>query len=161
MSLFTFDLDSTLCDTRHRHHLINPDGKSTDWVAYSMACTNDEPVWPVIWMARALSASHNIAIVSGRDEAARDLTFEWLTRFDVPCDLLLLDNHARDGLPHEVYKEARIREATAYFDTFHIAHVDDWPPVALHLQRVGIQCIAVTPPRVLEDFNPDGHLTFV
>jgi hypothetical protein len=155
------DLDSTLADTRHRHGLIHPDGKSTDWRAYSMACADDAPITPVVRMVQALAKVYPIAIVSGRDNAARSLTNDWLARHAVPYDLLLLDDHARHFTTHEDYKIARIQDAEQALRRLHLFHVDDWPPVALALRAAGLQCVTVTPPRVVDDFNPDGHLTFV
>jgi hypothetical protein len=162
MSLVTFDLDSTLADTRHRHHLINPDGVSTDWKAYSMACMGDAPITPLFDMALALQAAgHSLWIVSGRDAAASILTRRWLRTYGLEPDGMVLNDHSGGYVNHVEYKIAAIREAVKYSRAEHLFHVDDWPPVATGLAAVGLKCITVTPPRVIADFEDDGHLTFV
>jgi hypothetical protein len=155
----TVDLDSTLADTRHRHGLVNPNGP-TDWVAYSMACPDDPPVAPVAALVRILAWTHRIVIVSGRDEQARALTEEWLARHDIPWFALYLDDHRHEHETHEAYKVATIQHVDEVWGPVAF-HVDDWPPVSLACRAAGIHCITVTPPRVIDDFNPDGHLTFV
>lgn len=159
--LVTFDLDSTLADTRQRHHLINPDGVSTDWRAYSMACANDEPVEAVFMLARALQAAgHALWIVSARDEAARDLTTHWLIYNGLEPDGIILDNHEHLG-GHDSYKLAMIRDLERYTGLPHMLHVDDYPPVAERLRASGYHCVTVTAPHHLEHRGPKSHLTFV
>lgn len=160
--LVTFDLDSTLADTRHRHHLIHPDGVSTDWRAYSMACSNDSPIGATMSMATALQAAgHAVWVVSGRDADALDLTRTWLRRHGFKPDGIILDTHDHGFTNHMDYKVAAVQQAMKYSRLPHLFHVDDWPPVATALARAGLATITVTPPRVIDGFEADGHLTFV
>jgi predicted TIM-barrel fold metal-dependent hydrolase len=163
MLLVTFDLDSTLADTRHRHHMIAEDKVSTDWRAYSKACANDSVILPAVVLLRMLQNNRfvRIAIISGRDEAARLETEKWLADNGIECDLLLLNGHTTHYDTHEDYKIGRIREACETLAAVHVLHVDDWPPVAKALTAQGFNCICPASPQHLDNFNTDGHLTFV
>ena len=69
------DLDDTLCDTSHRHHLV----EEGNWRQYSLECGGDAPIEFTIEMVNLWAgAGYDIALVSGRDEVARDFTIEWL-----------------------------------------------------------------------------------
>lgn len=80
------DLDDTLCQTNHRHHLAvqarELDGdrgaNSELWHAYSLACIDDPPIEWTIDIVRAAGATKDIHLITGRQEIARDLTYEWL-----------------------------------------------------------------------------------
>ncbi len=82
-----------------------------------MACADDTPVEGTVALVRLLSGrSFNYGEdrlyqygVSGRSEAARDLTLDWFTRHDVPLDDLFL-RPAGDHTPNSQYKVGVIRE---------------------------------------------------
>jgi hypothetical protein len=154
----TFDLDSTLADTRHRHHLISPDG-ATDWTAYSLACGGDALVGPVAALWRALPPGTARVVVSARDRAAEAPTRRWLADHNLWPDLMVL-GPVPEGMSHEAWKVSRIR-ALMWRYGHHVFHVDDWPPVGAACARAKIECIVVTPPKALAEFEPSGHLTFV
>ena len=80
-----FDLDGTLSDTRHRRHFLQRDPK--DWKLFNRASIGDPPIEAVVVLARLLHfAGHRIEIWTGRDQAYRAATLEWLRvhriRFD-------------------------------------------------------------------------------
>ena len=62
-----WDLDSTLCSTMHRRHLV-PEikaGRAT-WDDYSDLCVNDEPIAGAVALARMLhAAGHPQYAISG------------------------------------------------------------------------------------------------
>ena len=161
-ALFTFDLDSTLADTRHRHHMIDPEGR-TDWRAYSLACGDDKPIHSTLALARALQAAgHPVWIVSGRDAAALTHTRTWFRRSaGFTPDGYVLDSGGLDYATHEEYKVKAVALAEALAGRPHALHVDDWPPVARALNAAGRECLIVTPPKILDGFTPSGHLTYV
>tara|TARA_R100000995_G_C3420202_1_gene93540 strand:- start:96 stop:584 length:489 start_codon:yes stop_codon:yes gene_type:complete len=95
-----FDLDGTLADITQRRVL------STDAVTGKMNWDIffdpkniglDQPNTPVITMAQLLhSQGYKIIIFSGRSKATKDATRDWLTKHNVPFDLLKMrptDDH--------------------------------------------------------------------
>lgn len=160
-SIVTFDLDSTLADTRHRHHMIKPEG--TDWKAYSLACRDDAPIWPAINMLRAFAASHDIWIISGRDHAAYDMTMDWLYRHLIePAGVILQTRWAAHVYPdHLDYKLAMVDRVEQHTAQQVVLHVDDWPPVVKHLLAHGRDAVCISSPQHLANFNPEGIHTYV
>lgn len=141
------DLDSTLCDTSHRHHLVldGDERVNTDWVAYSLACADDAPIEGTCRLVRLLSAYYRIVLVSSRDEQARTLTEAWLARHEVPFDELILGGV--DGVP----------AGLADFKVHHVAMlldrgedvalvVDDLPGLRDAMAPLGVPVLAVRPP---------------
>jgi hypothetical protein len=146
------DLDSTLCDTRHRHYLIR-EGEFrhlTDWTAYSMACEEDLPVIAVIEVVRRLEMTNNIVILSGRSAKAMDLTLNWLMAHRVPADGIILRPETSKG-SNEDFKKAEILRLNMVANSVDpkmkvSLMIDDWPPVAASLAGIGIMTVTVTPP---------------
>lgn len=106
-----WDLDSTLANTAHRQHMV-PAIKAKQgptWEDYSMACADDTPVEGTVTLVRLLDwlSSPDKPIrqygVSGRNEAARDLTLDWFDRHGVPLDGLYLRPDG-DHTPNGRYK---------------------------------------------------------
>lgn len=92
------DLDGTLADIEHRLHWIHRD--EPDWTRFFLACTDDVPIENTITVLRTLHhAGYEIVIASGRGDVARQETIDWLERFDVPWDRLVLrrqNDHRHD-----------------------------------------------------------------
>lgn len=146
------DLDSTIADTRHRHHMIGKGSErdSTDWVAYSMACEDDEPMHGTVRLLQLLKqAGHDIVILSGRSIEAEELTRAWLSRHGVPHDEVLLRS-ADDLRSNGESKAARLQEwLTANEEAMAALMLDDWPEVRDFMAPLGIPTLLVNP--VYED----------
>jgi len=89
-----FDLDGTLADIDiRRDKSLKPNGK-LDWdifAAPDSIMNWDKPNAPVIKMAQMFKADgFKIVIFSGRNDRSFVATKNWLTRFDVPFDLLVM-----------------------------------------------------------------------
>jgi len=140
------DLDSTLCDTRHRRHLVRVEsGEAPDWQVYSMACGDDPPVVGVLRAVQLLAATHEIVVVSARDRAARDLTVEWLARHAVPYRDLVLGggpDAPADVVDFKVHHLRRLQ--TAGYEVALL--VDDLVPVVEACRPLGIPVLSVRPP---------------
>jgi len=153
--LVTFDLDSTLADTRHRHRMINDDGP-TDWEAYAMACGSDGLIRAQASLWHALRPHHTLWVVSGRSAAAEALTARWLRYHNLVPDGVML-KPVSGGFPveaHEDYKVDCIRRLEQATGQLHLFHIDDYPPVAEACNRAGYECIIVTSPQRMEAFQP-------
>jgi len=158
MGLITFDLDSTLADTRWRHGMIKPDG-STDWQEYALACAQDGLITPVASLWRALAPHHTLWVVSGRASAARALTVRWLMQQGLrPRGLTLMETRDQDR-GHCEWKLETIRNLEAELGLEHVLHIDDFPPVGIACREVGIECLVVTPPQRIDTF--DDHRAYV
>ncbi len=143
------DLDSTLADTSQRHHLVLPGDQrdQTDWRAYSLACAGDAPIEGACQLVRLLSAQHRIVVLSRRDEAARELTRQWLARHRVPYDELVLGGV--EGVPDDQH-EFKVHHLRALIERGEnvVLMVDDLPGLDQAVAAAGLQVpvLRVQPP---------------
>jgi hypothetical protein len=178
---YAYDLDSTVCDTSHRHHLINEEERHlTDWVAYSMACADDEPLTGTISLLQQLRLLDDDAVfiaISGRAEQARELTVEWLTKFGVPFDRIILRepqavgtegqplHHDPRGIDDPRYRAKKNEDLKRdellklrAEGIFVQLMIDDWFPVQKACAQIGIPCVIVATPyddKVMEAHEAD------
>jgi len=142
------DLDSTLADTRHRHHMVDPeDRERTDWVAYSLACAADAPIEGACGLVRMLAQTYRVVIVSSRDEKARSLTEAWLAEHDVPYDELVLGGDGSAPADLGEFKVHHVQRLLERGDRV-VLVVDDLPvlPVAMAKAGLGVPVLTVRPP---------------
>ncbi len=137
------DLDSTLADTRHRRHLVDP--ANPDWRTYSLAAGADRPIEGPIELVRLLAQTCSIVILSARDEASRSLTEEWLRRHDVPHDGLILYRDGMDPTDLGEYKSLKVRGMRADGHRV-VLVVEDAPAVADAVRSTGVPVLLLTPP---------------
>jgi hypothetical protein len=143
------DLDNTVCDTRHRIHLIRGQEKP-DWEAYSMACPDDEPIWWVINLVNQLYTTHTIVFMSGRSESAYDLTKKWLDDHGVDYDYVIL-RRERDHRSNGELKRAEVERWNRNDDHSPIVFaIDDHPGVAKDLCAIGIPTLTVCRPEAAD-----------
>lgn len=158
--IVTFDLDSTLCDTRHRHHMIKREG-GTDWKAYALAHQDDALVPAAAALWRVLERSAEVWVVSGRSEAAAVSTRAWLADHGLRPAGLALMPPLLEHLDHGTYKRRQIEAIRELTGRPVVLHVDDWPPVQVALEPIGVPVLVVQSPQMLAAFDTDSHLTFV
>jgi hypothetical protein len=140
-----FDLDSTLRNSRQRHHL-SPKAAGANWHDYSMAGINDEPMQGPITALRLFWPHHQIHIVSGSNESARANTAQWLDRH---VGLNWIDGiHLRaeedfsESGPYKVAHVLALREQGIETVLF----FEDWPPAAQYIEAVGlVPAVCVNP----------------
>ena len=91
--IYIFDIDGTLADLSHRLPFIQK--KPADWDGFYKAAGDDQPIWPVISLVRALkeAGGHKIIMSSGRSDAIRFLTVEWLRKYRVPFEAIYMRRH--------------------------------------------------------------------
>ena len=80
-----FDFDGTIADYSKREFL-----RDKDWDAYIAASFTDTPSKPVLEIINRFKDSYNIVILSARSEKSRAETLEWLTKYDIHHDALIL-----------------------------------------------------------------------
>lgn len=153
----TFDLDSTLCDTEHRHWMIDR-VNGTDWDAYSRACAGDGLVQATAALIHMLAAvGYQIHYVTGRTVASLKETRAWLDKHNLPCDGLWMDetdgaDHIATYGGHAQYKVARVRDVAAAAGVPVSLHVDDWADVKAALEADGVPTICVRTPTEIRSF---------
>lgn len=162
VKVVTVDLDSTLCDTEHRHHMIDR-VNGTDWDAYSKACVGDGLVVATEAFVRILAnAGYQIHYVTGRTVAAMPETRAWLDKHQMPCDGLWMDDtpegdHFAVYGGHAQYKAVRVLDVAEAVGVPVSLHIDDWADVKLALEEVGVPTLCVRTPTEIRDFR-DGSL---
>lgn len=119
-----FDLDGTLSLTDHRIHYL--EARPKDWDSFYDECGNDEPNRPVIELLQDLSNRRRpmmarrdeIWILTGRTSRVRAKTIEWLQRYDIPTDRLIMraegDFSPDDQLKRRWIEEHGLRERVKY-----------------------------------------------
>ena len=76
--IYIFDIDGTLANIEHRVPIL--DSKSKDkWRRFYDACDEDDPIWPVIDVMETLKTVADILLFTGRTEAVREKTAEWIS----------------------------------------------------------------------------------
>lgn len=161
--LVTVDLDSTLCNTGHRHHLIDR-VNGTDWDAYSLACVDDTPLLGMVQTVKLLSRLDSIEVhaLSGRGEIAAQHTMDWFQKHGVPIPKVHLARHGNKNYhpdwTHADYKLARLREVEKETGMKVILHFDDYAEVAVKLEENGIPCVCVRTPQDIEELVASDRL---
>jgi len=159
-----FDLDGTLANIEvRRDKSLKPNGK-LDWeifAAPSSIMDWDTPNEPVIKMAQMFKADgFKIVIFSGRNDRGFVATNHWLTRYDVPHDLLVLrpdkfkanswpianGNQATPDMrfmPDEILKKSMLDTFVDIDDVFLV--VDDRDKVVKMWRDLGLNTFQVAP----------------
>lgn len=104
--IILFDIDGTIADTAHRlHHLYPEEGKKKNWSAFFAEAVNDQPHNHVINLVRMYDGMGYLVILcTGRPANLRNDTIEWLSKQDVPYDVLLMRLTTDRGPDTEVKK---------------------------------------------------------
>jgi len=159
-----FDLDGTLAniDVR-RDKSLKPNGK-LDWdifAAPSSIMDWDEPNHPVIKLAQMFhNDGFRVVIFSGRNDRGFFATQDWLEKYNVPCDLLVMrpdkfkdkswpiadGNPATPAMrfmPDEILKKAMLDTFVDIDDVFLV--VDDRDKVVKMWRDLGLNTFQVAP----------------
>jgi len=159
-----FDLDGTLAniDVR-RDKSLKPNGK-LDWDIFAHPNSIwdwDEPNLPVIKMAQLFhNDGFRIVIFSGRNDRGFFATQDWLEKYNVPCDLLVMrpdkfkdkswpiadGNPATPAMrfmPDEILKKAMLDTFVDIDDVFLV--VDDRDKVVKMWRDLGLNTFQVAP----------------
>lgn len=168
------DLDSTLCDTRHRWWLIEErreqNGEMTpdDWRDYSMLCENDIPIFGTVQLVRTLAqAGIIIVILSARMDDSAVETTNWLAKHHVPFHDIVLKNISQEYMSNGEWKVTMMLDWLNSHAGYEVVMmIDDLPEISAKLLEVGIPTLLVNPaygntPRKEEiegtHANPEDH----
>lgn len=151
--VYCWDLDSTVCSTVHRRHMV-PAVKAAvavvgenAWDDYAMACADDTPIAGTVELMHELKNRSTRVIhiaISGRSGLAEQLTYEWLQKHAVPLDGVLLRAHG-DHTPNGKYK-TRVLKALKAAGADVRLFFEDWSEAAAEIGReTGIPVVGINP----------------
>ena len=138
-----FDLDGTLACGKHRLHLLpTKDLHLTEsWTEFNLACADDALIEANAALAEAIwYQGHEVIILTGRSDIARDLTVDWLRKHDISYDRLIMRRHD-DNRKDTIIKEEELRRIGLDRILF---CVDDRLDVARHLRSLGLTVLVCT-----------------
>lgn len=118
------DLDGTLADCAHRRHHV----QEKNWPAFYAGIADDplnEPVRELLRLGHG--AGYQIVLCSGRPEEYRQITLDWLDKYDIPFDLLFMRPSGDYRADYIVKTEMLERMRRAEFDI--AFSIDDRPSV--------------------------------
>lgn len=136
------DIDSTLCDTTHRHHLSPYADPSKTWEEYGQNCEFDAPIRGTVELVKLLGTAYNIRIVSGRPQTLLAPTRRWLRKHQIAYSSVHLRS-PDEPVGNAEYKKyyldiVRTSEAVALA-------IDDWPSVVEMYHAEGVPCVCINP----------------
>jgi len=137
---FIFDLDGTLANIDHRRHLVT--NGNHNWDEFYQQCVNDEPNVGVLRVCRVFKnlGRWKIVIFSGRSEVVKTQTVEWLQKYRIGYDELLM-RPDKDSTPDDVLKRKWLNENIDRKKI--IAVFDDRDKVVKMWRDEGLECFQV------------------
>ena len=101
--VFIFDLDGTLADINHRLHFVRS-REHPHWGKFLESCDKDSPNKWVIDLLDMCRLHGVVVILSGRNDVVRKKTEDWLRRYDILYDYLLMRKD-KDYRPDQIIKK--------------------------------------------------------
>jgi phosphoserine phosphatase len=145
--LYIFDLDGTLANVEHRRHILQDTADPQRWNKFYAACVDDTPVVSVLntlWLiARSLDVE--VRIWSGRSEAVREQTEEWLMKYlRMPSVVnTIVMRKVNDYTPDEVLKKTWYLALSDHDRKRLVAVFDDRTKVVEMWREMGVACFQV------------------
>ncbi len=140
------DLDSCLADTRGRRHLCPTVDPARSWADFYAAAAADAPIPGTVTLVRLLhAAGHPVHILTWRPGTVMNLTVGWLSRHQVPHQVLQMRPADLPGDDSTGWKVRYVRRLVNS-DTPPVLVVEDWPDVAEAVQtQLGVPVLCVNP----------------
>lgn len=139
--LVIFDLDGTLSLPGDRLKCIT--GKKKYWDSFHMRCGEDAVNEPIAAIYRSMKRDgHKIKIVTGRSEAAREITLKWLRNNGL--GILIEDLHMRGIGDHREDTDVKPELLADFIDDIFMIFEDRQRMVDLW-RSMGIACVQVAP----------------
>lgn len=102
------DIDNTLCNSNPRFQLATKPNGKIDWdIAHIPAyIIVDEPFYPMIDLVKHYKKSGvEVILLTGRPESVREVTNEWLVKYGVEYDQLIMRSWEDNFLKAPIYKK--------------------------------------------------------
>ncbi|HEV2362426.1 MAG TPA: hypothetical protein VGS21_12045 [Acidimicrobiales bacterium] len=134
-----FDLDGVLSDAAGRQHYLS--GLRRDWDAFFEACGTDPVVPEVATLLGLLDPSLAVILLTARPLRVRPHTREWLSRYGLRYDLLVMREHG-DYSQAAAFKRREAKALTDFGFEIRLA-VEDDPRNLEMFEDEGIPCLYV------------------
>jgi hypothetical protein len=102
------DIDNTLCNSNPRFQLATNSNGKIDWdIAHTPTyIIADEPFYPMIDLSKYYKKSGvEVILLTGRPESVREVTNEWLAKYGVEYDQLIMRSWEDNFLKAPIYKK--------------------------------------------------------
>jgi phosphoglycolate phosphatase-like HAD superfamily hydrolase len=137
-----FDLDGVLANADHRQHLLAPGpGRRKDWKRFFERAGDDALIEEVARLTLLIDPSLQRVLLTARPTTIKDITVDWLDRFHLAWDLLVM-RPAGAYAPSPVAKKAAVDELRAFGFELLLAFDDDRRNVDM-FHAAGIPCIYI------------------
>ncbi len=134
-----FDIDGVLSDAAGRQHFLEYGRR--DWHAFFDACADDPLVGEVARLLGLLDPSLHIVLLTGRPVRVRPQTLQWLERYGLRWDLLVMRDRG-DGSQVSSFKRSVVGALRARDLDLRLAFEDD-PRNRDMFHDEGIPCIYI------------------
>jgi hypothetical protein len=105
-----FDLDGVLSNAAARQHYIK--SPRPNWEAFFLASADDPLIDEVATLIGLLSPELRVVLLTARPARISELTVDWLTRYELRWDLLVM-RRERDFRPARLFKQESVRDMRA------------------------------------------------
>ena len=137
-----FDVDGVLANADHRQHLLEPKpGQRKDWKRLFERAGDDALIEEVARLTLLIDSSLQRVLLTARPTTIQDITVDWLDRFHIAWDLLVM-RPAGEYAPSPVAKKVAVDELRAHGFELLLAFDDDRRNVDM-FHAAGIPCIYI------------------
>lgn len=147
--LYIFDLDDTLRDAKHRHHLVegaDKQGDSAAWNAFYMAAEFDPPIQSIVRLFNSLLYSGaDIILMTGSSDIARQITVDWLLKHTAYRDELLMMRPHTSRTPDLEIKKSWYKAMSDADRARLVCVFEDRQRVVDMWRSIGVTCCQVAP----------------
>ncbi len=113
------------------------------WDRFFDACDKDEPKWDVISLANAAYGNwYQVVIVSGRSDAVKKKTIDWLEKHRILYDHLIMREEGNHE-PDYKFKERILTKTLGVDNVIYV--VDDRQQVVDMWRKHGVTCLQCAP----------------
>jgi len=136
------DIDGTLANAEHRVHLLNREsGGKPDWPAFLAAAKDDVANPEIVALNNTMARAYEVIVVTGRSEDDREMTENWLMKFNVNYSQLWMrpagDRRQDTEVKAEILRELREMGYEPLFA------VEDRASVTKMWRENGVRCLQV------------------
>lgn len=134
-----FDIDGVLSDAAGRQHYITEGAR--DWHAFFEACADDPLIEEVARLLDLLADDLQIVLLTGRPVRVQEQTLEWLQRYKLRWDLLVMRDYG-DYTAAREFKRATVRQLRRWGFNLCLAFEDDHRNRDM-FEHEGVPCIYI------------------
>lgn len=134
-----FDIDGVLADCAARQHLVT--GTWRDWDEFFERCGEDELLEDVATLLHLLDPSLAIVLLTARPIWVQRQTVDWLRRFELRWDLLIMRDHG-DYMSAREFKRGTLYELRRAGFELRLAFEDDRRNLDM-FRAEGVRCVYI------------------